>query len=285
MKKYKNIILPVAVIFVALILCVCSKNVLAATQYTEVELKLMREVYELSDDSIKFLSDHNIAASIFPNIPKETLTVVIDHEKGRTWKTDYNDAVKRISMQADAYGFTDEQITALVGNEMPYDHRISIVGPPRQPGREYLDIPATFDVVLNGKVYDSKNCDYPMLYYKEITYLPLTADNLAYLGLSFEISGNTARLKKAPISVDKHSAETTPLWIDPADKPLYIPETNVEVTGNSADGEYPDYPFIMYKSVYYMPMTWEYMHDVLGWQYCFDHENGLVVDSRENRAE
>lgn len=263
-----------------LALFILTANVLAATQYTEADLKLMREVYELSDESIKFLSDHNIDASIFPNIPKETLTVVLDHEKGITWKTNYNDAIKRISMQADAYGFTDAQIAALVGNEMPYDHKIGAVYP-KEAGREYLNIPASFDVVLNGRVYDSKSCDYPMLYYKEITYLPLTADNMAYMGLSFELlpGESKAYVKCAPITSDKHSADTTPLWIDPMYKPLYIPETEVEVIGGMPQNNYPDYPFIMYKSVYYMPMTWEYMHDVLGWQYCFDHENGLVVNS------
>lgn len=264
------------IISALLALCMLTANALAAIEYTEAELKLMREVYELSDESIKFLSDHNISASIFPNIPKETLTVVTDHEYGRTWRTDYNDAIKRVSMQAEAYGFTDEQIAALVGNEMPYDHKIGVVGP-KEPGRVYLNIPTTFAVTLNGKNYDSKNCDYPMLYYKEITYLPLTADNMAYLGLSFELSDKTAYLKNAPVTSEKHSAETTPLWIDLMYKPLYIPEVQVEVLGERAEGEYPDYPFIMYKSVYYMPMTWEYMHDILGWEYSFDHENGLSV--------
>ncbi len=270
------------ILSVLLALCLLTANALAAAEYTEAELKLMREVYELSDESIKFLSDHNIDASIFPNIPKETLTVVVDHEYGRIWRTDYDDAIRSVSAQAQAYGFTDEQVAALVKGEMPYDHSIMVAGP-KEEDREYLSSP-TFDVTLNGKAYDSKKCDYPMLYYKEITYLPLTADNMAYMGLSFELlpEENKAYVRSAPISSDKHSAHTTPLWIDLVYKPLYIPDTEAEVLGGKANEEYPDYPFIVYKNVYYMPMTWEYMHDVLGWQYSFDHEKGLVVDSREN---
>lgn len=41
------------------------------------------------------------------------------------------------------------------------------------------------------------------------------------------------------------------------------------------------YPVINFDGVTYLPLTWDVMHTLLDWEYSFDHDRGLVINSTE----
>lgn len=55
-----------------------------------------------------------------------------------------------------------------------------------------------------------------------------------------------------------------------------IPDFPVQINGQIIDNQHSKYPFLIYKDITYMPLTWDNTQE-LGIQIAFDSENGLVI--------
>lgn len=153
----------------------------------------------------------------------------------------------------------------------------------------------SFDVTLNGEKLDSKNSEYPLIVYKDITYVPMTYHYARFLGLktlwydmtesgSRTIHGNTfyvgnsgeyaSELEQYPAAVP-NSASSYEATI--ADYHIAVNHARREAY---IDNENEEYPVLNFRGVTYFPLTWRFAHDEFGWKYSFG-ENGLIIDSRD----
>ncbi len=157
-----------------------------------------------------------------------------------------------------------------------------------------------FDVTLNGQKVDSRNREYPLFVYRDITYFPMTYYDCRFLGLTTGWDGRTYTLTVNKENIagmyrdnvsgtnNPHSWTVRPVEVPVGQEYRYTGEC-VEpahfvtyVNGQEAGGG--DYPLMTLRGVTYFPLTWEYAHDMFGWDYNFD-ENGLNISSDNYRTE
>ena len=165
---------------------------------------------------------------------------------------------------------------------------------------------ASFDITLNGQKYDSNTAEYPCLVYKDITYLPLTSEMCDYIGLKTYYCNlqnyrskeyyttalfiGNASIKKSELPIGKKnnnpsSVQALPFRnISNYNEALQIEEqkyllfyTLIQSYDHNGD---TNYPIMYYKDTYYLPLTWNFAYNQLGWEYFFDIDRGLFIDSR-----
>lgn len=136
-----------------------------------------------------------------------------------------------------------------------------------------------FPVTLGGQTISPQNEEYPFIVYKDITYLPLTYYGCQLLGLYSEWTRQTGLsisdlgAKGKYVSTPNVSSNTGRLTAKIATGPITINKTSIDNTKQQ-------YPFLLFRDITYIPMTWNNMHDILGCEYSFDSKNGLVIDRK-----
>lgn len=164
----------------------------------------------------------------------------------------------------------------------------------------------SFAVTLNGVKYDSTNAKHPLFVYGDITYLPLTDEMCGFMGLkTLQISNAQSRgsskinavfvgnsdiktsgipqicgdVNPASFKVRKYRSTPKAKGADrDEDGNLLLYYTliqNYEHNGDEA------YPLLCYGDTFYLPLTWNFAYEMLGWKYEFDLNNGLMIDSSE----
>lgn len=151
-----------------------------------------------------------------------------------------------------------------------------------------------FNITLNGKQIDSSYKKYPLLQYKDIVYIPIedcteyvgSSEYSNFLGISYTWHEPTESYyikKKDEIGKDLVSEKQTikNQNHDKAqiiDNPIYILDYPENI---SFENKTAAYPILKYRDVLYFPLTWQYVHDVFGWEYQWTKEKGLYIDSRD----
>lgn len=152
----------------------------------------------------------------------------------------------------------------------------------------YVTIPE-FDITLNGEILDSENSEYPAIIYKNITYIPLSWNMNQFMGIVTEFDpygynavrpdrfyvGNSATRSETlvlDIATDKNCREKE-YSATIADYQIYIGN------GVSVKNSIKEHPFLNFRGVTYLPLTWEYAYDVFDWDYSFDNEKGLIINT------
>ena len=149
--------------------------------------------------------------------------------------------------------------------------------------KETAVLPA-FDVHFNGNKVDSTYREYPLLVYKDITYFPMTYFDSRHLGLVTEWDGesNTLTISKKNInsiltaykSENKHTTKND----------VTICNFNIIVNRKDIDNKTEPYPLLTFRDVTYFPLTWRFAVDEFGWEYSFDSESGLNINSANHRV-
>lgn len=143
-----------------------------------------------------------------------------------------------------------------------------------------------FNVTLNGRQIDSAHEKYPLLHYKGIVYLPITAYS-EFLGISctWNEQSKSYYVKK----VDTISEAATTAKQSTKNRAYY----SAQIINNSVhilhypepitvENPVAEYPILKFRDVLYFPLTWQYTHDVFGWEYQWAEQLGLSIDSRES---
>jgi hypothetical protein len=135
-----------------------------------------------------------------------------------------------------------------------------------------------FAVSVNGMRIYSPASPYPLLFYKDITYFPMTWDYCQSLGLTtawsqdggFEIqsSGTGMTEMKQDLSGNNPSNGSFPALL-----PSYQIKVNGEIIDNSAE----DYPILNFRDITYFPMTWRFAHDAFNLTIDFSTGGGLDI--------
>jgi hypothetical protein len=135
-----------------------------------------------------------------------------------------------------------------------------------------------FPIKINGQTLDQTHSQYPFLYYKDVTYLPLTWNNLQALGLWYgwsEEEGLQVYPNRLPVS------ETPPVQdlMEAANSgriyTAQVAQEPIRIGDASIDNSTEPYPFLMFRDVTYMPLTWHFIHDLLQMDIRWSEVEGL----------
>ena len=142
-----------------------------------------------------------------------------------------------------------------------------------------------FDVRFNGQLVDSEYRQFPLIVYKDITYVPMTYFDSRYLGLKTEWDNDTRTL-----FIDKgyttcaYRDYNLP-WKNGSIHEVNICDFNIVINGKKIDNAKEEYPLLVLRDVTYFPMTWRFAVEEFGWNYNFDIENGLSITSDNYHVE
>ena len=142
---------------------------------------------------------------------------------------------------------------------------------------------ASGPVTLNGCAVENRTAQYPLLLYSNITYFPMTYHLCRFLGLATDWDSDTRTLsitqtgERGPYVPDTgHTGHSGRVSVTRVDYP-------VKVNGVSIDNSEADYPLFNYGGVTYFPLTFDYAVRAFGWDYQWDGEKGLRIDSSASK--
>ncbi len=141
----------------------------------------------------------------------------------------------------------------------------------------------TFPVTLNGVTMEQSKSQYPMIVYKDITYVPMTWADTRLLGLDSSWTQQTGLIiDKADVVQDQKTAQSNykPYKTNTVNGKSYkasIASGKITVNGKSINNSSEKYPLLLFRDVTYFPLTWRFAVTEFGWNYSFDAKNGLVI--------
>lgn len=137
----------------------------------------------------------------------------------------------------------------------------------------------SFKVTFNGTVVQNENRQFPLIVYNDITYVPMTYYDCRYLGLTTNWNSETSTLsiEKSDITAAYRDYEWQ--WKNGKKHNASVCSFNIVVNGEIVDNSKEEYPLLTFRDVTYFPLTWRFAVEEFGWDYSFDHENGLVITS------
>lgn len=149
--------------------------------------------------------------------------------------------------------------------------------------KEVATLP-TFDVYFNGNKVESEYREYPLLVYKGITYFPITYFDSRHLGIvtEWDREANTFAISKKNINsiLTAYKSKSK----NKNENDVSTCNFNIIVNGKTIDNKTEPYPLLTFRDVTYFPLTWRFAVDEFGWEYSFDNENGLVINSSNHKV-
>ena len=145
-----------------------------------------------------------------------------------------------------------------------------------------VTLPA-FPVTLNGVTFEQSQLEYPLLVYKNITYVAMTYHDARLLGLetqwTMEQGLSIKKMEIVPEQLDAQNAYVPYVTdtINAGSYPAVRPSFAITVNGTSIDNSKEEYPLLVFRNVTYFPLTWRFAVDEFGWDYTFDAQNGLTI--------
>ena len=140
-----------------------------------------------------------------------------------------------------------------------------------------------FNVKINGTAVNSKTAEYPLLVYKDITYMPMTYDYCHLLGLESNWT------KEGGLVVSRQSASTVPTVNEYTSSSRNAPKmiaavvnTPITINGVKINNVKEPHPFLRYKDVTYFPLTFKFTKESFNIYTNFLPDLGLGVYS-ENK--
>lgn len=137
----------------------------------------------------------------------------------------------------------------------------------------------TFDVYFNGVKIENENRQFPLLVYKDITYVPMTYYDCRYLGLTTDWNNETSTFSVEKSFVTGAYRDYNWEWKNANNHKAIICDCNVIVNGNIIDNLKEEYPLLTFRDVTYFPLTWRFAVEEFEWDYNFDIEKGLTINS------
>ena len=148
--------------------------------------------------------------------------------------------------------------------------------------KEVATIPA-FDVHFNGNKVESEQREYPLLVYKDITYFPMTYFDSRHLGLVTEWDGETNTLTISKENINSILTAYKSESKNSISNDVRICDFNIIVNGTEIDNSTEPYPLLTFRDVTYFPLTWRFAVDMFHWEYSFDSDSGLRINSANHK--
>jgi hypothetical protein len=146
---------------------------------------------------------------------------------------------------------------------------------------------ADFPITVNGTEIDNRHIDYPFLFYKDITYAPLTWDLNKELGLQatwtqaegLSVYGGFANLGGLQADWHKEPFKQTLTASNPVDRAYSakVASYPIKLWDESIENNKETYPFLEFRDVTYLPVTWQHAHGRLQMDLRWSAETGLAI--------
>ncbi len=107
------------------------------------------------------------------------------------------------------------------------------------------------------------NSRYPVVTYKNVTYIPLTFYKANMLNLSLAFDGKTLFAMPGDPDVPKIFDEEGAAPADGAG--FETADFNIILNGVKIDNRNEEYPFLFFRGVFYLPVTWRNAVEIMGW--------------------
>lgn len=141
----------------------------------------------------------------------------------------------------------------------------------------------TFRVQINGTIVDSTIAEFPLLVYKDITYMPMTYDFCNLIGLE------SSWTKEEGLKVSIRNNDTIPTITEPQNYKknsskvtASVVETPVTINGKLIDNSKEKYPFLRFRNITYFPLTFKFTTEAFNIYNNFNDGIGLQIYS-ENK--
>lgn len=152
-----------------------------------------------------------------------------------------------------------------------------------EPSSVKVSLPG-FKVSLNGVQVENRYRQYPLIVYKDITYFPMTYYDCRFLGIETKWDSEKGlEIDKTGIAgaYRDYNGKTK----NASTYTATIPAFDVRINGKIINNTEEEYPLLVFRDVTYFPMTWRFGVEELGWEYGFDLQNGLVIQSSNQKLE
>jgi len=142
-----------------------------------------------------------------------------------------------------------------------------------------------FDVTLNEQSVKSDFRQFPLVVYKDITYVPMTYYDCRYLGLTTKWDNDTRTLYIDKGYITCAYRDYAWQWQNGNIQEISLCDFNIVVNGKEIDNSKEEYPLLVVRDVTYFPLTWRFAVEEFGWQYSFDSKEGLNITSDNYHCE
>ena len=144
-----------------------------------------------------------------------------------------------------------------------------------------------FPLTLNGTSLDQSYSQYPFLFYNDITYMPMTWNNLQALNIEYDWSDERG-LTIWPNRNSPPPIHTSPVEQDLSkerNKPSYTAHLAyfpIQISGTEIDNSVEPYPFLTFRDITYVPLTWRFAHELLKLDLGWNEQDGLGTIGGQN---
>lgn len=137
---------------------------------------------------------------------------------------------------------------------------------------------------VNGHIVFNRLIEYPMMEYKDVTYYPMTTDNLEVMGLGMQWDPATGvNIYKDGVVRDFVMSEINKgLHNTNSAVRMEVADFNIEVNGNVIDNAAEEYPILFKDNIVYFPLTWRYVTGEFEGTIIWNDEYGLSIYNYEN---
>ncbi len=142
-----------------------------------------------------------------------------------------------------------------------------------------------FTVTLNGQKIENGRRQFPLLVYKDITYVPMTYHDCRFLGLETAWNDETKTLSIEKTNITCAYRDYDIDWDTLRNDYLTLCNFNIIVNGKEVDNSKEEYPLLTFRDVTYFPLTWRFAVEEFGWEYSFDEDDGLIINSSNPKTE
>ncbi len=143
-----------------------------------------------------------------------------------------------------------------------------------------------FDVIVNGNILDKNNKQFPLIFYKNIIHIPVTNELGDYVGFEYHGSKGFRTILKSKVKnkdwkdIEKKYNPMKFNVVRISNFHLYL--DNGKKTSDEINQAEEPYPFLHTDgSILYFPLTWKFVHEVMGWDYEFDPSKGLIINTEK----
>jgi hypothetical protein len=151
-------------------------------------------------------------------------------------------------------------------------------------GAVQVSIPS-FETTVNQVKVDNTKEKYPLVVFNEMIYFPLTQNYAGALGMDLNWSASDG------LSIDNNQSGPTEIipnrGVTNSTTQKYqasIPKFNIYVNQKKINNAKEDYPFILFRDITYMPMTWRYGITELGLDLSFDKKSGFRLSNSKTNV-
>lgn len=135
-----------------------------------------------------------------------------------------------------------------------------------------------FEVKLNGHTVENQYREYPLLVYRDITYIPMTWNDTRMLGLEATWSQAAGLNIKQSLVTSSYAAYKSSKR-NASTYTAKISTSAITVNGKVINNSKEQYPLLTFRDITYFPLTWRFAHDEFGWDYKWNVASGLSITS------